>query len=183
MFRDLGPILRGVDRLIFDLGALEQNGPRIVVVHRFRLRVSGEGCHPGEEVARVLLPRASQPIDIHLSLGPRLLFDHLARTRHIPQSATQVSRSMRHSQFVNQHGRNAGFLSLRKVNPSSVKEYVKRIRKALGEAFEEAQLPIDPTAVLVSRAVSNEVRYVLRSRIEWVHVDDIDVIGRSRGGR
>lgn len=174
MVLDMVPILRGVERLLFEIVSLEHNGPHILIVHRYRLRVCGSGCQAGEEVSQVVLARGSRQANIHLPLGPRLLFDYLARSKYIPQSAAQISSSMRFSQFYSQHGRNSGILSIRKISPQSVKEYVKRIRKALGETFEEAGLPMDPKSILASHPVSNEVRYNLRARVEWLHVGEID---------
>jgi hypothetical protein len=174
MSLDLAPIIRGVERLLFDLASFDQSGPQIVILHRYRLGVAGIGCQPGEEVAQLLLVHDSRRVNIQLPLGPRLLFDYLARTKHLPQSATQISSSIRLSRFYSQHGKNSGIVSNRKIGQRSVKEYVKRIRRALAMTFEEAGLHLDPKAILVSYPVSNEVRYKLKAHIEWVHVSEID---------
>jgi hypothetical protein len=179
MSLDTVPILRGVERLLFELVSLEHNGPHIVIVHRYRLRVYGARCQAGEEVSQVVLVHGAHQANIYLPLGPRLLFDHLARSKYIPQSAAQISSSMRLSPFYSQHGKNSGILSIRKIGPQSVKEYVKRVRMALGKAFEETGLQMDPKGILVSHPVSNEVRYNLKARVEWLHVSEIDTRSRS----
>jgi hypothetical protein len=54
---------------------------------------------------------------------------------------------------------------------SSVKEYIKRIRKALDMALSEAGLNLDASKVLVSeQTVGNEVVYRLKATFEWLHV-------------
>lgn len=52
-----------------------------------------------------------------------------------------------------------------------MKEYIKRLRRALKVAFDEAGMKLDPLAVLVSEPTEGkEVCYRLRAAVEWIHV-------------
>jgi hypothetical protein len=74
---------------------------------------------------------------------------------------------------------NSGVASTRKISRSAIKEYVKRIRRALALAFSEAGLHLDSSRVLVSKTtMGNEVHYQLRARIEWAHLSEVS--GPSR---
>lgn len=142
--------------------------------HRFR--APGTECAPGEEVAAVAVSFGSRQREFHLplSLALRLVFDLLARHRHVPLSASQIAASFRSDAFYRKHGCNAlknGTL-IRRVSRSSVRVYIDRICRALALSFEEAHLRIDPREVLVSQeTVTNEVGYRLRGTFEWVHTD------------
>jgi len=171
---DLQPIIRKAEVLLLELAQLSQVGPSLEIIHNYQVQgVSGQ-CHPGEEVSRVLLACRGRHTIVPLPLALRLVVDYLARYRHIPQSATQIAAGMRISEFYLRHGMNSGELSRRKISRSAIKEYVKRIRKALAIAFRDAQLGLDPTQVLVSEdTVSNETTYRLRAAVTWHHCIEI----------
>jgi hypothetical protein len=140
--------------------------------HRFR--APGTECAAGEEVAAVsILPRQGE-FHVPLSLTLRLVFDFLARHRHVPLGASQIAASFRVDPFYRQHGRNAlncGTL-IRRVSKSSVRVYIERIRRALALSFREANLRVEPQDVLLSQeTVTNEVGYRLRGTFEWLHTD------------
>jgi hypothetical protein len=156
---------------LLQLHELLQVGPRFRIVHRFR--EPGTDCAPGEEVAAVYLVCRTGELHLRLSLAVRLLFDYLAQNRRLPQNASQIAAGIRASPFYRQHGRNAGLgaQQARQISRSAIKEYVKRIRKALENTFANAALPMHASRVLVSKeTVGNEVHYWLRAQVEWVHV-------------
>jgi len=66
----------------------------------------GMECHTGEEVTAVCLVHRGREILVPLTLALRLLFDYLARHRHIPQSAAQAVAGMRATCFYVNHGAN-----------------------------------------------------------------------------
>jgi hypothetical protein len=169
---DLHPVFRKAEVLLLELARLDQEGPSFIIIHDYRLR--GTVCQAGEEVSRVILIQRGRRVVLPLQLALRLVFDYLARHRHTPQNATQISAGIRASDFCRFHGLNSGLLSARKISRSAVKEYVSRIRKALAIAFYEAALPLDPLRVIVSEAtVGNETRYNLRGKVEWLHCKEI----------
>jgi hypothetical protein len=140
--------------------------------HRFR--APGTECAPGEEVTACSLLERQRYFHLPLSLALRLVFDFLARHRHVPLGASQIAASFRADPFYRKHGCNAlnsGAL-IRRVSISSVRVYIERIRRAMELSFREANLRIDARDVLVSQeTVTNEVGYRLRGTFEWVHTD------------
>jgi hypothetical protein len=106
-------------------------------------------------------------------LALRLLFDYLAIHRRSAQSATQIAAGMC-SQFYEEHGSNSGTPSKRRISRSAVKEYVKRIRKALGIAMQEEGFACRHPELLIShRTVGNEVLYSLHAAVGWIHQEDL----------
>lgn len=174
MSPDFQHVLRTAELLLLELDRLDHRGPEFTIVHSFRVAFDGAECQAGEEVSRVLLESRGKQAIVPLALATRLVFDYLARTRHLPQTATQISAGMRRKDFYRNHGLNSGELSVRRICRTAVKEYVKRIREALAVAFQIVALPLDPKRVLVSKATDgNEVQYHLQASIEWLHVDDL----------
>src|SRR5262249_6838220 len=113
-----------------------------------------------------------RPIFLRATLAVSILIDYLGRTRHTPQTATQIAAGVRASLFYQRHGMNSGVVSRRKFSRSGIKEYVKRKRQAIGCAFREAGLHMDPKRVLISvSTVWNQTLYQLRARVEWVHLN------------
>lgn len=150
---------------------LAARGPHFKIVHRFRATGSGTDCFPGEEVAWIIFVWRDRQVEVRLSLALRILFDYLAQKSR-PQSAAQIVAGLRGDPFYLQHGANVqGSAKLRRrFSYGAIKEYVKRLRRALQVAFDEAGLKLDPFAVLVSEPTeSNEVRYRLKATIEWIH--------------
>lgn len=147
-------------------------GPHFKIVHRFR--EPGARCLPGEEIAWVLLIWGSHEIVLKLPRSLLLLFEYMAQNRRFPQNAAQIVAGLRADPFFTRHGANArtGTKLTRRFSYSGVKEYIKRLRRALQIAFDEAGLKVDPFAVLVSEPTEgNEVRYRLRATVEWIHID------------
>jgi hypothetical protein len=141
------------------------------ILHRF----AEEGtlfCSAGEEIWAVVLVSQETEIPLRIGLALRLLVDYLARTRHIPQSATQIAAGIRYSTFHLKHGHRGGIAQRRKISRSFVREYVKRLRQALEIASLEAGVAMDPNRVLVScPTVGAEILYQLKATVEWAHVE------------
>jgi hypothetical protein len=170
MSENIRDVVRSSETLLLELRELRQRGPLIRIVHRFRKPETE--CQAGEEVWGVYLIVRGHETLIRLSLALRLLLEYLARTRHVPQSATQIVAGLHKSQFCRQHSLNSGIIASRRFSRSGIKEYIKRVRKALDIAFCEGRLHLDSKDVLVSKCtVGNEKHYQLRARTEWVHID------------
>jgi hypothetical protein len=167
-------MLRTVDLMLFELARVDHDGPAISIIHRYRLYVDGAQCQAGEEVAGIIASHQGREAILPLSLATRLFFDYLARTKHTPQSAMQIVGHIRVHPFYQLHGMNCGVPSTRKISKSCVKEYSKRIRQALGIAFDEISLPLDPGKVLVTQLAGNEAHYALKASVEWIHVNDLE---------
>jgi hypothetical protein len=163
-------VARAAEIALLEAAELLQAGPLLRVIHRFRDR--GMECQPGEEVWAVYVIVRGREIPLALSLTLRLLIDYLARTRHVAQSAAQITAGIRASPFYERHGMNSGIMSRRRFSRSGIKEYIKRIRKALALALRGASCHLDPHRVLVSKTtMTNEKLYQLRARVEWLHLD------------
>ncbi len=163
-------IIAQAELALFEVRELNQGGPRLRIVHRFHK--TGVDCSPGEEVVAVFLLDGAHEILLPMSLSTRLLFNYLSEWRRIPQSATQIAMGIHASPFYARHGLNGGSLLRRRISRTGVKEYIKRIRKALALALASATLSIGSEQVLTSvNTTGNEVLYRLRATVEWVHLD------------
>jgi hypothetical protein len=174
MFDDLSPIVEKIDLVLLELSVLRESGPHFHILHRFR--EYGTLCHPGEEITAIFLRHRGKVACLRLPLALRLLFEFLARHRHIPQSAVQIVGGMRNDLFFRRHGANAktDVKQTRFMSRSAIKEYVKRIRRCLQLAFREVGLTVRPDEVLLSvRTVGNEVLYRLKATADWQHIADI----------
>jgi hypothetical protein len=164
-------ILRKVELLAVEFQERVTSKCHLRILHRF----GKDGmmfCSAGEEVWAVMLVVRDKEIHLRLCVALRLLIDYLARTRHIPQSASQIIAGLRQSEFHLKHGHLGGVPQRRKISRSLIREYVRRIRKALGIAFLEAGLQIDAKHVLVSQPTTGtEVLYQLKALVEWVHIE------------
>lgn len=169
MCAELTDLVEEIEFLEAEQRHLAAIGPRLKILHRF----AKDGCCPGEEIALILLIYPSREFPLALPLSLRILLDYLARHRRLAQSAAQIEAGVRADDFCVKHGANAKTARrlTRKISQSAVKEYVKRIRRALQGAFTESGLNLDPFKVLVSEATEgNEVRYRLRASVEWIHL-------------
>jgi hypothetical protein len=167
---NIANVIAQAEVALLELRELCNNGPQLRIVHRYRR--TGTACQPGEEVAAVLLVHRNQEIPVPLSLSLRIVLNFLAEWRRIPQSATQIAVGIHASAFYRKHGLNAGAPLRRNITRSAVREYIQRIRKALGVAFASASLSIESKNVLVSEiTMGNEILYRLRAAIEWIHLD------------
>lgn len=169
---EFATVLEGVDLLITERKELRAEGPHFLIVHR--LRMPGTHCAPGEEVFAILLVYRGREYQLRLPLSLRLLFDYLTSHSRLAQSAAQIELGMRAGAFYSEHAANAGGRTqlTRRIPRSSIKEYIKRLRRAFALAFREAGLRIDPQSVLIAEhTVSNQVGYRLRATVDLVHID------------
>jgi hypothetical protein len=168
---ELGSVVEMVDLLLAEFRETASSGPHFRITHRFR--EPGTDCAPGEEVAAAYLVYRSREFFIPLPTTLLLLFDFLARHSRFPQSAAQIIAAIHADPFYRRHGENAIRGNLAPTfGRSSVKEFIKRIRRGLERSFFEAGLGLDPRRVLVSQGtVTNCVGYRLKATVEWVHFD------------
>lgn len=167
---DLLPIIEEVDVLLAELRELNTTGPHFRIVHRFHRH--GTVCAPGEEIAAVYLVYRGREYWLRLPVALRILFDYLARHSGMPQNATQIEAGIRCDPFYRRHAANASnsFKLNRAISRSFVRVYIARLRSAMTTAFRDANLSVNPAAVIASRTtVMNEVGYQLRGSAEWLH--------------
>ena len=180
------PVLQELDFLVAESAQLAASGPQLRILHR--LRQPGTDCCPGELVAMAALVLRSREFRLPLSPAPLLFFDFLARHRRLSQSAAQIEAALRNDPFVLRHAANARLphRKTRCIARSTVKEYVKRIRRALAAAFHEARLNFDPCRVLLSEETEgNVVTYRLKANVTWIHQETIsrfDGLSNATGG-
>jgi hypothetical protein len=150
-----------IDVLVAERKELSAIGPQFKIVCRHG---QGTDCESGEEISWILLMHRSREYLLPLSASLLSMFDYLSQHR-LPQNAEQIVRGMR------QRGNNVNTRKTHMISRSSVKVYVERIRRALQAAFNEAQLRLDPYAVLKSEPTeTNEIRYRLRADVQRVRV-------------
>jgi len=81
MRSEFEPIIHGVRLLAAERAELSESGPRFVIVHHFWQ--PGTLCTPGEMIVEIRLVHRTREISIPLSLRLMLLFDYLARHKHL----------------------------------------------------------------------------------------------------
>jgi hypothetical protein len=167
---ELEPVLHKVDLMVEEMTQLAAIGPQFLILHRlWQLETL---CKAGEEVATVCLIHRGRLISLRFSLALRMLFDYLARHRHLAQSASQIAVGMTADPFCQLHGANSGAKAdlTKRVSRAAVKQQIMRLRVGLSGAFREGGLMLDPTRVIVSETtLTNEVRYRLRVAVSWQH--------------
>jgi CheY-like chemotaxis protein len=143
--------LRNIDLLLIELEKLRGQGPLFRITHRYGPETTGRGCYVGEEVASVELLHRNSVFPIKLTKKLRQIFDYLARYAITsPQTTIEIIKGLTEgSAFYHE------WFAGEDVSPDSIKMAIRRIRQALGEAFKEAHLNLDPYSVLVSHAKSS----------------------------
>lgn len=169
---DFQDIVENVKLLLAELKKVRARGLSFLILHRFR--DPGAICAPGEEIVGVYLMHRGRQYLVPLSCSLLLLFDYLAHHSHLPQTTSQIFAGMKADPFYRKHGANAtaqGRLT-RKMSRSCLREYIKRIRMALGGTLRDAGLNLSPLRVLASeRTSSNQAAYRLRANFDWIHID------------
>jgi hypothetical protein len=167
---EFDPIIRGVKLLAAERAALLKAGPQFLILHRFWQPETL--CTPGEAIAEIRLLRRTREIPVPLSLRLMLLFDYLARHKHLGQNASQIAAGLSTDPFSRQHGFYARAKSslAKSTARTAVKQQIMRLRLGLQQAFRKAGLSFDPERVLISEpTTTNEVRYRLRASVIWEH--------------
>ena len=61
---------------------------------------------------------------------------------------------------------------MRRIPRTAIRQYIRRLHKALALAFQDANLGIDPRDVLtVEESVGNQVLYQWKAVVEVIHFD------------
>jgi hypothetical protein len=179
IFNRFVPLVYDIDLVLSEQKELVAAGPPLTICHRFQPPYT-TGCTPGEEIYFISLDAAGG-ITIKLSTATKIIIDYLARNR-VPQNASQIEAGIRADPFYRKHGHNGttSKIQTRKICRSLVRVYVERFRKALGTAFADAGIALDPRSVLISEPTDgNEVLYRLKASIRWRHISlgPLDVYG------
>jgi hypothetical protein len=149
-------------------------GPQFCIHHS--LWQAGTICTPGEVITGIYLVHRGKRIPLPLSVRNALLFDFLARYRHVPQSATQISLGLRTDTFSRCHGSyaKAGGAFQRSITRTAVKQQIMRLRTALQAGMNAAGLRFDAHRIILSeRTTSNEIRYRLKGLVAWEHTSEV----------
>jgi hypothetical protein len=105
-----------------------------------------------------------------LSPGQLLVGDYLLRNSQFAQTASHIANGIHAGSFycehaTNGHGRRQ---RMRRIPRAAIREYIKRLHRALAIAFHEANLRIDPLDVLtVEESVGNQVLYRWKAAVRW----------------
>jgi hypothetical protein len=163
------PILQKIDLVIAEQAQISASGPHFVIVSQCSCQKSERALQ--EEVGDILLLHHGRRFSLPLSRRLGVLFDYLGRHRHLAQSATQIAIGMSVDASCRRGGERPGTRGGSRITASrtAVKQQILRLRQALSHTFDEAALTLEATRVLVSQeTVTNEVRYRLKARIDWV---------------
>jgi hypothetical protein len=159
--------------LIAEISQLRSARLPFRVSHRHRL--PGTDCAPGEEVLAICFTPRGREHQLRLSPALLLLGDYLLRNQRFAQTASQISSGIQASSFysgkyaTNDHGRKQ---RMRRIPRTAIRQYIRRLHKALALAFHETNLRIDPRDVLtVEESVGNQVLYQWKAVVEVIHFD------------
>lgn len=161
-------LIQEVEFLLAESERFAASGPHFTIVRRCK---SKHKCLPDEILAICYVYR-SREIHVPLPSKLALLFDYLARHRHLPQTASRIEMGIKADGYTRRHGPNGnGSQKTMRIARASIKQYVHRIREAIGRAFLEAGVSIAPQDVLVSEPTTGrEVTYRLRANVRWIHI-------------
>jgi hypothetical protein len=163
-------LLEELDFVLAERRELLARGLAFRVVHRFRQ--AGADCLPGEEILAISWIHRGHEYQLPLSPALLLVGDYLLRNSRYAQTASQIATGIHESRFHAARYTNGQPQRKRRVPRSAIKEYVKRLHRALAIVFRRAKLRIEPRDVLlVERSVSNHVLYQWRAVVELVHLD------------
>ena len=178
---EFADVLENLDLLLREREAASSGRIRLWIWHRYH--IPSWDCVPGEETAAAAVVSRGKEWLIPVGGTGLLLLDFLARHSHIPLTATQIARGMKNDDYCRKHGLNGGRERLpTAISRSNLKVYIERLRLALGRAFREAGLLLDPAIVLASeRTESNQVAYRLRAVTTWLHIDHPKHLAKKDG--
>jgi hypothetical protein len=153
-----GPVAEAIDLVLTEAREMRSTGLHFRIFHQFR--APGTECLPGEEVLAICLDYRGREYQLPLSPSLLLICDYLLRHSRFAQTATQISIGIHESGFYAEHGRNVGRQRTRRIPRSAIREYIRRLHRALAIALKKAGLSIDPESILVvEQSVSNHARY------------------------
>lgn len=165
---NLAAVVHNVRLLIAELNQSRSSRLHFRIVHRFRM--PGTDCAPPEEILAIFLLYRGHEYQLRLSPALLLLGDYLLRNSRFAQTASQVSLGIQVDSFYSGHARRGQRRN--RISRTAIKEYIKRLHRALVIAFREANLRIDPLDVLtVEESVGNQVLYRWKAMVDVVHLD------------
>jgi hypothetical protein len=171
---DFSPVVENVQLLIAERDQLRSSLLPFRVTHRFRM--PGTDCWDGEEVLAISCTPRGREYQLRLSPALLILGDYLLRDSRFAQTASQIADGIHANSFYSEkyaaNGRGRRHRIMR-IPRSAIREYIKRLHRALALVFHEANLSIDPFDVLtVEESVGNQVLYQWKaSSVEVVHFD------------
>ena len=166
------PVVDHVELLIAELNQLKSSGWPFKITHRFRL--PGVDCASGEEVLAICFVPRGHEYQLHLSPALLLVADYLLRHARFAQTASQIASGIHASSFYSEHATNGHGRRqrMKRIPRTAIREYIRRLHRALAMAFHEANLRIDPLDILtVEESVGNQVLYRWKAAVEVVHLD------------
>jgi hypothetical protein len=179
------PVIESVDLLREELREAKSGKLLFRITHRFRVPCTD--CMAGEEVLALGLVSRGREYQLRLSPALLLLADYLLRNSRYAQTASQIATGIRASDFHAGNGSNGRRRQrIRRIPRSAIREYIHRLHRALALACDEANIRIDPCALLVAEeSVSNHLLYRWKAVLEVAHVDstaaDVQPIGGTAG--
>jgi hypothetical protein len=163
-------VIEAVDVLRAELREIDRARLHFRIVHRFR--PPGADCVPGEEVLAILLVHRGREYQLGLSPAMLVVADYLLRHSRYAQTASQIATGIHEGRFYSEYGHSVRRQRVWRIPRSAVKEYIKRLRRALAMALGDAHVRIDPRDVLeAEQSVSNHVLYRWKGVVELVHLD------------
>lgn len=171
MSNSLKSLVEEVEFLVAERNDSLARGFVFKIVHRYR--IPGTNCVPGEEVLAISLVYRGREYQLRLAPALLLLGDYLLRHRRFAETATHISAGIQAEGFSSKHARKRRGSRMYRMPRSAIRQYIRRLVMAIGVAFEEAHISVDPgTVLLTEESVSNQVLYRWKAAsVEVVHVD------------
>ena len=167
---NLVPVAEAIDLVLTEARQIRAAGLHFRIIHRFR--PPGTDCVPGEEVLAIFFVHRGRECQLRLSPALLLIADYLLRYSRFAQTASQISDGIHEGRFYAEYGRSGKRQRIRRIPRSAIREYIRRLHRALAMAFEETGFGTAPESVLVvTQSVSNHALYRWKALVEVIHMD------------
>lgn len=167
---NFAPVIEAIDLLRAELREIDSGSLHFRIVHRFGS--PGADCVLGEEVLAILFVHRGNEYQLRLSPAMLLVADYLLRHSRYAQTASQIATGIHEGSFYREYGYSGREQRTWQIPRSAIKEYVKRLHRAIALAFNDAHLRLDPRDVLQeAESVSNHVLYRWRAAVEIAHIE------------
>lgn len=147
--------------------------PRLIIVHGEHQPLTD--CLAGETVEQISLSVGSCVFPLSLSPIGLVVADLLARKRPMLLAASQIEHLLASDPFCVRLGANSPSAPRRVVRLArkSIKVYIMRVRRQLGNALNDAGLAMLPENILVSASteLANVMTYRFAIPCEFVHLN------------
>jgi hypothetical protein len=147
--------------------------PRLVVVHGHHR--AAKDCLPGETIEQAWLSVRSGTFSLRISSTGLVLADIIARKKPLALTTAHIERILGSDPFYTRLGANEGSAERQtiRLTRKTIKVYIQRLRRQIGQALKRAGLTMRPEEILVSEDTDllNVTAYRFAIPCKFIHLD------------